>query len=101
MTCNHGPPDRLDGEPPSVCRACRRERYRSTSTRPRRQDRDDKRNFTCRLSPAVLDRIRDYAHGQGVSMSRATEDLVAVGLASELVDQALEAVGPAWDRRAS
>lgn len=100
--CDHGPPDRLEDEPPSHCRACRRERYRATSTRPRRQGRDDKRNITLRMPPALVAEIDAYAKVHNVSRSIAVEDLTAVGIASELVDQALADAGaPTFDQRAA
>jgi hypothetical protein len=93
--CRHGPPDRREGEPPSMCRACRRDRYRATSQRPRRR-RD--LNTTVRsyvaLARPIRRRVEQYASSRHVSIACAVEDLVAIGLASELVADSLAAGDP-------
>jgi hypothetical protein len=92
VTCDHTAPDRLPGEPPSACRACRRAKYRATSTRPRRIPRDELERTRRRhvdVPVSIADRIDVYADERGLSNHRAILDLLAAGIASVLVDAAI------------
>lgn len=92
MRCDHGPPDRYDHEPPSACRECRRQRYRATSTRPRRRRSVEVDGVTRRyvaLPPALVVQVDRYAQRRRVSAATALADLAAIGAASVLVDDAI------------
>lgn len=92
MTCDHSPPDRHAGEPPSACRACRRAKYRQTSTRPRRRRSVEVDGTVTRyvaIPRPLVEHIDRYADRHGVTASTATVDLLAAGAASVLVDDAI------------
>ena len=91
-SCTHGPPDRFPGEPPSACRQCRRDRYRATSTRPRRRRTVEVDGVVRRyvaLPAGLAVEVDRYAQRRGVSASAALVDLAAAGAASVLVDAAI------------
>ena len=70
-----------------------RSRYLRRSDRPRRRTSDQAANVVrlfLSIPPALLDELEQYAAARRVSRSMAAEQLLAAGLASELLHAAIE-----------